>query len=619
MTVESPESLVPDAVIGFRGSVSNGVLLHPDNKHLIYVLGSTVVVRNLFDRSQSFLTGHDKHITCIAVSPCGRYIASGQKHYHGFTADIILWDFSARALRNRLSVHKGEVSCVSFSHDSEFLASLGGQDDNGLIVWSVGKGIPVCGSPAGQETATCVSFFNRSSRHLMTGGHTHLRMWCFDDRRLSPTSVSTGTIKRVTTAICLSADDKVAYCGTSSGDILEINVERAAYVRMGPVKSRFGQGVSAMSALPGGDLLVGSGDGTISRVSPGSMRVQRECKVLGRVTSLAITNDGTHGFCATEQCNMYWLNSDSVTAEVRNSCHSERINTVFFPFGCSDVFATIAANDIRVWNAKTRLEVLRIQIPGVECYSGVFSRDGKSIVTGWSDGKIRAFTPQTGKLIYIINDAHKNGVTSIAETTDGARLVSGGAEGEVRIWRVSKGAASMEISLKEHRGKVTHLEISKDNQRAVSSSSDGTVITWDLIAKVRLLAIFEPTMFKSAVYSADEAQLVTTGSDRKITFWDCYDAEAIRVLEGSREGEVTCLAISQSGSHFASAGADGVVRVWDYDLGICKFEGLGHTGIVSALAFSPDQKTLVSVGTEGAIFVWNLPEKVTSRCFDSSN
>ena len=31
-----------------------------------------------------------------------------------------------------------------------------------------------------------------------------------------------------------------------------------------------------------------------------------------------------------------------------------------------------------------------------------FMPDGKSILTGWTDGKVRAFTPYTGKLIYII-------------------------------------------------------------------------------------------------------------------------------------------------------------------------------------------------------------------------
>ena len=45
--------------------------------------------------------------------------------------------------------------------------------------------------------------------------------------------------------------------------------------------------------------------------------------------------------------------------------------------------------------------------------------DGKSIVSGWSDGKIRAFLPQSGDLLYVINDAHNHGVTAVNGTADG--------------------------------------------------------------------------------------------------------------------------------------------------------------------------------------------------------
>ena len=35
-----------------------------------------------------------------------------------------------------------------------------------------------------------------------------------------------------------------------------------------------------------------------------------------------------------------------------------------------------------------------------------------------NDGKIRAFLPQSGKLLYAINDAHNHGVTAINGTND---------------------------------------------------------------------------------------------------------------------------------------------------------------------------------------------------------
>jgi hypothetical protein len=55
--------------------------------------------------------------------------------------------------------------------------------------------------------------------------------------------------------------------------------------------------------------------------------------------------------------------------------------------------------------------------------------DGKSIVSGWSDGKIRVFLPQSGKLLYVINDAHNHGCTSVVASVDGSKIISGGAEG----------------------------------------------------------------------------------------------------------------------------------------------------------------------------------------------
>lgn len=38
-----------------------------------------------------------------------------------------------------------------------------------------------------------------------------------------------------------------------------------------------------------------------------------------------------------------------------------------------------------------------------------FMPDGKSIISGWTDGKIRCFLPQSGKLLWILNKAHATG------------------------------------------------------------------------------------------------------------------------------------------------------------------------------------------------------------------
>jgi len=609
------EELELQAVIGFKGTVVQGLILHPDNEHLIFPLGCTVVVRNLLQRTQTFLQGHDNQVNCITVSASGDLLASGQKTFMGFPADVIIWDFHGRKELHRLSLHKVAVASLSFSFDEIYLASLGGQDDNSLVIWDVATGTPICGTPAATDTAATVKFFNTSNTHLITGGNYHVRVWQFDlpNKKIRPTNVNVGKMKRVTTNVLMDRDDKFAYCGTSTGDILEISLDSALFKRTVP-KDCFAMGVTCSAMLPNGDVLVGTGNGTIAKLTAGTMRIKNQCQVLGSVTSIALTTDGSHFFCGTTQSNIYWVDTDSLTAELRNTCHYERINSVAFPLGYSEVFATCSCADIRVWNAKTRQELLRIQVPNMECYCIAFMRDGRSILSGWSDGKIRAFLPQSGRLMYVINDGHQNGVTAMATTSDCSRIISGGMEGEVRVWKIGRQTQTMEASMKEHRGRVWCIELRHDDSQAVSASSDGSCIIWDLQTKTRSLCLFESTMFKNIVYHPDESQLLTTGSDRKITYWDTFDGQAIRVLEGSNEGELTTLSISKSGSNFVSGGQDRLLKLWDYDEGVCKYIGIGHSGSINSVAISPDQRSIVSVGSEGAIFIWGIPPDVSEKC-----
>ena len=45
-----------------------------------------------------------------------------------------------------------------------------------------------------------------------------------------------------------------------------------------------------------------------------------------------------------------------------------------------------------------------------------FSPDGMSIVTAWTDGKLRAYLPQSGTLIYEVPHAHHLDATAVVIT-----------------------------------------------------------------------------------------------------------------------------------------------------------------------------------------------------------
>lgn len=193
--------------------------------------------------------------------------------------------------------------------------------------------------------------------------------------------------------------------------------------------------------------------------------------------------------------------------------------------------------------------------------------DGKSIISGWDDGRIRAFRPQSGKLMYVINDAHIGGVTAIAATSDCRRIISGGEGGQVRVWLIERAVQKMEASMKEHKGRVNSIKINGDDTECVSASSDGSCIVWSLTRFVRNACLFASTQFRAIVYHPDQSQLLTTGTDRKLTYWDVVDGNPIRIIDGSQTDALNCLAITEDGEKFVCGGGDKLVKVWLYDEG----------------------------------------------------
>lgn len=87
----------------------------------------------------------------------------------------------------------------------------------------------------------------------------------------------------------------------------------------------------------------------------------------------------------------------------------------------------------------------------------------------------------------MIEEAHSKGVTALACTSDGLGIVSGGGEGQVRIWRISKSydprgkdTVSLVETMMEHKGRVSDIKITRNDMECASASTDGTCIIWDL-------------------------------------------------------------------------------------------------------------------------------------------
>lgn len=307
---------------------------------------------------------------CLAVSKSGKLLASGEQlRDAGFQAALIVWDFFSHEMLYRVKFHKQRVQGLSFSYNDAYLVSLGGKiDGNLVIVWNMAEGksegLQVASNHPDQSCQD-IAFFNRDPSKFVTVHNNAVRFWTFDGakRKFNVVDCPLGHVKRFITCLRMDASDTFLYCGTRTGDVMEIAVDKATFKRVGPLNRIFNGGISQLLLASGsGDLVVGAGDGSVARVNKKTMKIDEEVKVAGGVCSLAQT-----------QISMFILTTKGTVYNVRHteplgrheyfsSGHSQQIRSIVFPKGYSEVFATCSGGDIRVWNAKNLRELLRIEL-----------------------------------------------------------------------------------------------------------------------------------------------------------------------------------------------------------------------------------------------------------------
>lgn len=72
------------------------------------------------------------------------------------------------------------------------------------------------------------------------------------------------------------------------------------------------------------------------------------------------------------------------------------------------------------------------------------------------------------------------GCSALTISSCGGILVSGGVEGQLRVWKIELTRQSMIGVLKEHTATIGSVDFNKFNTEVVSASTDGTCIIWDL-------------------------------------------------------------------------------------------------------------------------------------------
>jgi WD40 repeat protein len=208
---------------------------------------------------------------------------------------------------------------------------------------------------------------------------------------------------------------------------------------------------------------------------------------------------------------------------------------------------------------------------------------------------------------------HEDGVLCLAFAPDGRRLLSGGADGTLRLWDLEKGR---QLSvLRGHSGKVWSVAFTPDGHAALSAGKDKVVRLWDLERGEQRHAW--PDRTNRALALSADGRLVLTGSvaDGMVRLWELKTGRELRRFKGHMSW-VLGLTFADSGRHALSASADGTVRMWEVDTGREQRRLQGHTDQVWSAVYTGGGQHALSCSADRTVRLWDLRTGEQVSCFD---
>lgn len=73
--------------------------------------------------------------------------------------------------------------------------------------------------------------------------------------------------------------------------------------------------------------------------------------------------------------------------------------------------------------------------------------------------------------------------------------------------------------------------------------------------------VFANTLFQAVCYGPGECQIISCGTDRKVTYYEVLDGTPVRSLEASLSGSINAMDITEDGKVFVTGGADKLIKV----------------------------------------------------------
>lgn len=582
--------------------------------------------------------GHSGWLRSLVFSKNGKYLISGSED-----KTLKLWDTEDMRLIRTLRGHRDSVRDVALSSDGNTAAS--GSGDGTVKLWDISTGKCTATFQAGSSINSVA--FSPDGRTLASGSiGSQIMLWDVKS------GTCTATLKGHTSwieSLCFSSDGKLLLSGSSNYKDRSDDTVRIWDVKSGKclnvLKGHKDGVVSAAFSPDGKTAASASEDKTVKVWDVATGRCLRSIEGFsGELQALSFSPDGREIAACGRGKDIHVYDAAKGTLLKTFTGKSTRITALCYSMdgkrlaaGDSDWRITLWDNSsgkiIKVFtdnsgwvsalcfspdgtgiaSARLRTDVLSITEgrPSGEfnseagVYSVVYSRDGRAIIAGYSNGTIEAVSSPSLKSIRKLI-GHTGAVYSLAVSPDGKLIASGGEDKTLRLWDSSTGKCL--AVLDGHRDKVRSVTFTPDGRSVISGSSDETVKVWNVAAKTCTMTLKDKNSHYSvyAVACSPDGRILASGnSDGTVRLWDLRSGNLMMTLKG-HNNMVNGIAFSPDGKRLASGGDDNTGRIWEVSSGQCLNVLEGHSGDVNAIAFSPDGRIIASGSSDTSVKFWDV-------------
>jgi WD40 repeat protein len=291
-----------------------------------------------------------------------------------------------------------------------------------------------------------------------------------------------------------------------------------------------------------------------------------------------------------------------------------------------------------------------------------FSPDGDALVTGSADGRVRLWSPETGRAMDTLQAAGSNltalgfagdrlvianaetcavwtlgrswslvrtigsgdtnspltdRVNAVAFSPDGRLLATGSGEpsrsGQVKLWDVATGQLVREFK-DLHSDAVLALEFSPDGRQLASGAADRLAKITDVATGQVLHTLEGHTAHVLGLsWKFDGRTLATCGADRQVRLWDAVSGDKGKAVPPLGK-DVEAVHFLGTTDQLAAAAGDGQLRIFNEAGAVVRSLGVAKE-FLQAAATTPDGRLLATGDEDGHLLIWRDPAAPPAMTF----